>query len=67
MRKVAAGGWNDPLDPYDGLGAGDAGFIPGCGDPLYDPVKRFCVLGVPPVVEKYGREPVENSGKDRDQ
>lgn len=35
MRKVAAGGWNDPLDPYDGLGAGDAGFIPGCGDPLY--------------------------------
>ena len=38
-------GWNDPLDPYDGLGAGDAGFIPGCGDPLYDPVKRFCVLG----------------------
>ena len=48
MRKVAAGGWNDPLDPYDGLGAGDAGFIPGCGDPLYDPVKRFCVLGFPP-------------------
>lgn len=67
MRKVAAGGWNDPLDPYDGLGAGDAGFISGCGDPLYAPVKRLCVLGVPPVVEKYGREPVENSGKDRDQ
>lgn len=41
--------------------------FPGCGDPLYDPVKRFCVLGFLPVVEKYGREPVGNSGKDRDQ
>lgn len=48
-------------------GPGMLVLFPGCGDPLYDPVKRFCVLGFPPVVEKYGREPVENSGKDRDQ
>lgn len=48
-------------------GPGDAGFIPGCGDLYTIRLRGFVFWGFPPVVEKYGREPVENSGKDRDQ
>lgn len=47
MRKVAAGGWNDPLDPYDGLGAGDAGFIPAVGILYTIRLRGFVFWGFP--------------------